>query len=203
MLPILSLVVHRLPGEPPAADPSEERFLAFGRVFSGVLRAGAAVHVLPSTYDPTTPGSTKQEAVASALYLMMGRGLDRLQASPARNRSWVAAQLPNIAICVSSDKRTICAFSSSLFSDACAASDKLFIIPPFPSLQEVPAGNILAIAGLELSVLKCATLSSSPACRPLAPMLFQSAPIVRVAVEPALPAQVECKIIIAQPRTRP
>ena len=30
--------MHRKPGDPAPADPLEERFLAFGRVFSGVLR---------------------------------------------------------------------------------------------------------------------------------------------------------------------
>lgn len=48
-------------------------------------------------------------------------------------------------------------------------------------MQEVPAGNVLAIAGLDMAILKSATVASSPLCRPLAPMLFQSAPIVRVA----------------------
>jgi ribosome assembly protein 1 len=40
-------------------------------------------------------------------------------------------------------------------------------------LSEVPAGCVLAIGGLERAILKSATLCSSPACRPLAPMLFQ------------------------------
>ena len=39
--------------------------------------------------------------------------------------------------------------------------------------QKVPAGNVLAIGGLDTAILKSATLSSSPAARPLAPMLFQ------------------------------
>lgn len=40
-------------------------------------------------------------------------------------------------------------------------------------LQSVPAGCVLALGGLEHAILKSATLSSSPTCRPLAPMLFQ------------------------------
>lgn len=36
---------HRLPGEPGPAHPSEERFLAFGRVFSGAIRQGQTVQV--------------------------------------------------------------------------------------------------------------------------------------------------------------
>ncbi len=42
--------------------------------------------------------------------------------------------------------------------------------------QEVPAGNVVAIAGLEAAILKSATVSDSPAARPLAPMLFQVHP---------------------------
>jgi hypothetical protein len=51
----------------------------------------------------------------------------------------------------------------------------------------VPAGNVCAIAGLETAILKSATLASSPAALPLAPMTFQAAPIVRVALEPSAP----------------
>ena len=35
---VSACMVHRRPGDPAPADPHEERFLAFGRVFSGVLR---------------------------------------------------------------------------------------------------------------------------------------------------------------------
>ena len=44
-------------------------------------------------------------------------------------------------------------------------------------LSEVPAGCMLAIGGLERCILKSATLSSTLACRPLAPMLFQVRPV--------------------------
>ncbi len=39
---------------------------------------------------------------------------------------------------------------------------------------------MLAIAGLDTVILKSATLSSTAACRPLAPLMFQAAAIVRV-----------------------
>lgn len=51
----------------------------------------------------------------------------------------------------------------------------------------MPAGNVCAIAGLETAILKSATLAGSPAALPLAPMTFQAAPIVRVALEPSAP----------------
>ena len=40
-------------------------------------------------------------------------------------------------------------------------------------LQQVPAGCVIAIGGLGTAILKSATLCSTPAARPLAPMLFQ------------------------------
>jgi ribosome assembly protein 1 len=52
---------------------SGEVFLAFGRVFSGVAREGARVHVLSSAYDPAHPDRQRQSAVLRGLYLMMGR----------------------------------------------------------------------------------------------------------------------------------
>lgn len=53
----------------------------------------------------------------------------------------------------------------------------------FP-VDSVPAGNVLAIGGLDTHVLKSATLSSVKMCAPFGNMMFQVAPIVKVAVEP-------------------
>ena len=62
-------------------------------------------------------------------------------------------------------------------------------------VKEVPAGNVLAIGGLEKYVLKSATLSSTKMCPPFGNMMFQVAAIVKVAVEPEnvsdMPALVE------------
>ncbi|KAK9794308.1 hypothetical protein WJX73_002877 [Symbiochloris irregularis] len=56
-------------------------------------------------------------------------------------------------------------------------------------VAQVPAGCVLAVGGLDQVILKSATLSSTPHCFPLAPMLFQAAPIVRVALEPVKPEE--------------
>ncbi|WIA32200.1 hypothetical protein OEZ86_003049 [Tetradesmus obliquus] len=134
MVSVPANLLPRAPGDAAAGGCGHaqgEVFLAFGRVFSGVARAGARVHVLSSAYDPRLPGQQRQSAVLRGLYLMMGRALERLPA--------------------------------------------------------VPAGNVCAIAGLETAILKSATLAGSPAALPLAPMTFQAAPIVRVALEPSAP----------------
>ncbi|GBG91742.1 hypothetical protein CBR_g53556 [Chara braunii] len=121
-----------------ANDNTQECFLAFARVFSGVLQVGRKMHVLSAAYNPLAADLEsnrrhRQEAVLSGLYMMMGRGLE--------------------------------------------------------PQTSVPAGNVVAIRGLGQCILKYATLSSSPHCYPFTSMLFQAAPLVRVAVEPADPAE--------------
>lgn len=54
-------------------------------------------------------------------------------------------------------------------------------------IEEVPAGNILGIGGLEEHVLKSATLSSDIACPPFSELQFMAVPILRVAVESVRP----------------
>uniref|UniRef100_A0A3P9J9W7 Elongation factor-like 1 n=1 Tax=Oryzias latipes TaxID=8090 RepID=A0A3P9J9W7_ORYLA len=56
-------------------------------------------------------------------------------------------------------------------------------------LEEVPAGNVLGIGGLEDFVLKSATLSVSPACPPFTPISMEATPIVRVAIEAKHPSE--------------
>lgn len=47
-------------------------------------------------------------------------------------------------------------------------------------LSAAPAGNVVAIGGLEEAVLKSATLASTPAAPPLAPVEHQAEAIVQV-----------------------
>ena len=54
----------------------------------------------------------------------------------------------------------------------------------FLAMGDVPAGNVVGIAGLGSKLLKTGTLSTEAACPTLAKMPSQSAPILRVSVEP-------------------
>ncbi|XP_065202388.1 elongation factor-like GTPase 1 [Planococcus citri] len=56
-------------------------------------------------------------------------------------------------------------------------------------LDEVPAGNVFGIGGLEEHVLKSATLASDVACPAFSDLHVMATPILRVAVEPENPAQ--------------
>ena len=53
-------------------------------------------------------------------------------------------------------------------------------------MEEVSAGNIVGIVGLDGLVLKTATLASTWACEPMRAITFQAKPMVCVAVEPLL-----------------
>ncbi|XP_038897573.1 elongation factor-like GTPase 1 [Benincasa hispida] len=67
---------------------SDECFLAFARVFSGVLYSGQRVFVLSALYDPTKGESMHkhiQEAELHSFYLMMGQGLKPVTSVKAGN----------------------------------------------------------------------------------------------------------------------
>ena len=59
-------------------------------------------------------------------------------------------------------------------------------------LQQVPAGNVIAIGGLGTAILKSATITSTSSCRPLAPMLFQ------VSCLPWVQADTVCTVLALQ-----
>jgi ribosome assembly protein 1 len=56
-------------------------------------------------------------------------------------------------------------------------------------VSAAPAGAVVALAGLDTAVLKCATLATAPCCAPLRGMYLQAAPTVRVALEPRTAAE--------------
>ncbi|GLJ44353.1 hypothetical protein SUGI_0929110 [Cryptomeria japonica] len=66
----------------------QDSFLAFARVFSGVISTGQRIFVLSSLYDPLRMESQQkhvQEAKVEALYMMMGRGLEPVATASAGN----------------------------------------------------------------------------------------------------------------------
>lgn len=67
---------------------SDDCFLAFARIFSGVLHSGQKVFVLSSLYDPLKGESAQkhvQETRIQSLYLMMGQGLKPVPFARAGN----------------------------------------------------------------------------------------------------------------------
>ncbi|KAH7419141.1 P-loop containing nucleoside triphosphate hydrolase protein [Cadophora sp. MPI-SDFR-AT-0126] len=115
-----------------------EHLIGFARIYSGTLSVGDSVYVLPPKFTPENPHNTPepQRVTVTALYLLMGRGLE--------------------------------------------------------PLTSVPAGVVFGIGGLEGHVLKSGTICSQlEGSVNLAGVNMASKPIVRVALEPVSPADLD------------
>jgi ribosome assembly protein 1 len=120
--------------EAPQADEKAEHLIGFARIYSGTLSVGDEVYVLGPKFTPANPHAEPEpkKVKITALYLMMGRGLE--------------------------------------------------------PLTTVPAGVVFGIGGLEGHVLKSGTLCTQlPGSINLAGVTMGSEPIVRVALEPENP----------------
>uniref|UniRef100_A0A3B1IVE0 Elongation factor-like 1 n=1 Tax=Astyanax mexicanus TaxID=7994 RepID=A0A3B1IVE0_ASTMX len=135
----------------PAEEEEEkkEHFIAFARVYSGVVRRGQRVFVLGPKYDPALTLRTLPEGCSA---------------------DDTVPSVPHLA---------------------CCTLEHLYMLMgrELEELEEVPAGNVLGIAGMEDFILKSATVSTSPACPPFTPLNFEATPIVRVAIEPKHPSE--------------
>ncbi|CAD6444159.1 b94f5ddc-8449-4f80-b578-dbb960f8be2e [Sclerotinia trifoliorum] len=117
-------------------DP--EHLIGFARIYSGNLSVGDSIYVLPPKFSPAHPHNSPepQKVTVTALYLLMGRGLE--------------------------------------------------------PLTSVPAGVVFGIGGLEGHILKSGTLCSQlEGSVNLAGVNMGSQPIVRVALEPAWPGDLD------------
>ncbi|RAL68447.1 hypothetical protein DID88_007176 [Monilinia fructigena] len=117
-------------------DP--EHLIGFARIYSGTLSVGDSIYVLPPKFSPAHPHNSPepQKVTVTALYLLMGRGLE--------------------------------------------------------PLTSVPAGVVFGIGGLEGHILKSGTLCSQlEGSVNLAGVNMGSQPIVRVALEPAWPGDLD------------
>jgi ribosome assembly protein 1 len=119
-------------------EPDAEHLIGFARIYSGTLSVGDSVYVLPPKFNPANPHRSPepQKVTVTALYLLMGRGLE--------------------------------------------------------PLTSVPAGVVFGIGGLEGHILKSGTICSQlEGSVNLAGVNMGSQPIVRVALEPVSPADLD------------
>lgn len=71
------------PEEPVKEDP--EHLIGFARLYSGTLKVGDSVYVLPPKFNPAKAhtGPELKKVTITALYLLMGRNLEKLESVPA------------------------------------------------------------------------------------------------------------------------
>lgn len=137
--------------------PDQEVFMALGRVFSGKLQRQSELYVLGNKYDPHI-------VIASHADQM-----DSLTVNSDHAQSEQDGMLRKV-----------------LSPHADRLGCYVLLGPSVYPAEEVGAGNIVGIVGLEDYVLKTATLSNSWACYPLKAITFQSKPMLKVAVEPSV-----------------
>lgn len=122
----------------PEQPSNPEHLIGFARIYSGVLSVGDTVYVIPPKFSPAHPHRQPepQRVTITALYLLMGRGLE--------------------------------------------------------ALTSVPAGVVFGIGGLEGHILKSGTICSQlEGSVNLAGVNMGAQPIVRVALEPVNPADLD------------
>jgi ribosome assembly protein 1 len=66
-------------------QPDPERLIGFARLYSGILSVGDSVYVIPPKFSPAHAHKSPepQKVTVTALYLLMGRGLEALTSVPA------------------------------------------------------------------------------------------------------------------------
>ncbi len=139
-------------------EGNETTFIAFARVFSGVLKPGQTLYVLGPKYDP----------VETLENIKGGQPIVDETATVRDNPS---------------NKHILRAKVGEVYLLAGREMHELE--------RGAPAGSVVGIGGLEDYILKSATVSSDPACPAFAEVTASAAPILRVAVEPAKPSQMQ------------
>jgi len=152
-------------------DEDVEIFLAFARVFSGKLKKGAKLFVLGPKYKPERNLDRNVEDV-----------MEELQSKGSLQE-------------LSSNEHELNDQFQDFQMSICEVDDILLLMGrELESLETATAGSVIGISGLTNHVLKSATVSSTLACPPFAPMFMEARPIVRVAIEPKHPSELQALI---------
>jgi len=183
---MISVMANTLPPEASGRTGGGEVFLAFGRVFSGVVHPGQRLYVLSDAFDPRCGGrrcshASDQRVVVQVFECGPHKVVWVLRAaSRAPDGPWGTSSAPEEG-----------GYQEVYISD-------LFLMMGrgLELMDSVAAGNVLAIGGLEKTILKSATLSSTLNCRPFASMMFQARRPCRSAPLPHHRACPSCALFV-------
>jgi translation elongation factor EF-G len=149
--------------------PNSEVFVALGRVFSGILTRNTELFVVGNKYDPFT------NTISTTL---VNKHQSNYDDNNTNDNSYHHHQKHDL------DKN-----SSNTLPEGIQKIPEnsiglyLMLGPSILSIDEVYAGNIVGIIGLNQYILKTATLSSIYHVYPIKAMTFQTKPMLKVAIE--------------------
>ena len=152
--------------------PNSEVFVALGRVFSGILTRNTELFVIGNKYDPFT------NTITTTLVNKHHSSYDDNNANDSSHHQHHHHQKHHL------DKN-----GSNSLPEGIQKIPKnsiglyLMLGPSILSIDEVYAGNIVGIIGLNQYILKTATLSSIYHVYPIKAMTFQTKPMLKVAIE--------------------
>ena len=151
--------------------PNSEVFVALGRVFSGILTRNTELFVIGNKYDPFT------NTITTTLVNKHHSNYDDNNANDNSHHHHHHQKHhfdKNSSNSLPEGIQKIPENSIGLY---------LMLGPSILSIDEVYAGNIVGIIGLNQYILKTATLSSIYHIYPIKAMTFQTKPMLKVAIE--------------------
>lgn len=169
-------------------EPGKKTLIAMTRLFSGALKVGDEVNILGARYNPASPEKHSKVAKIPQLWMLMGPDLAPVDKVQAGDVFGIGAEDLSLHEFVNEDGTV-----ESLTGDI--ASTSLVISPDAPKRDRstLPSKTITTADrnAFVSNIVKTATLTNNPGCPVFGALNKHVNPIVRVAVEPESPADLE------------
>lgn len=182
-------------------EPGKKTLIAMTRLFSGTLKVGDEVNLLGARYDPSTPEKHCKVAKIPQLWMLMGPDLqpiDKVQAGDVFGIGGEDLSLHSIETSETSENDSNSSKNASSPSSVAELTSTSTIISPDAAKNrdkqtQIQTRTILSSERNEFvsNIVKTATITNTTACPVFGALSKHVNPIVRVAVEPESPSDLE------------
>lgn len=168
-------------------EPGKKTLIAMTRLFSGEIKVGDEVHILGARYNPATPEKHSKIAKIPQLWMLMGPDLQPVDHVQAGDVFGIGGEDLSL--------HTFTAEDGSIESVSAELASTSVITPDGPRRDRanLPSKTISTADrnAFVSNIVKTATLTTNPGCPVFGALNKHVNPIVRVAVEPESPADLE------------
>ena len=170
-------------------EPGKKTLIAMTRLFSGTLKVGDEIHILGARYNPATPEKHCHIAKIPQLWMLMGPDLQPIDQVQAGDVFGIGGEDLSLHQFTAEDGSTenlsteLASTSMVISPDGTRNRDKLNL----PSKTITTAERNAFVS----NIVKTATLTNNPACPVFGALNKHVNPIVRVAVEPESPSDLD------------